>query len=153
MLKYRARFQQFDMPNALGEVNHWWLLTYSHWLAVYMITKQVLRCNQVRSVVLPVEYGNSFVTQGQFSPPTIVIARFICLCVCVNHKLVRLLTHQPFKLGSPNLDQRCQRPWLRPPMFCGAITLTLYMVLPLFATRFADYAGDIRVSFIQPRLF
>ena len=28
-----------------------------------------------------------------------------------------------------------------------------YMVLPLFATRFADYAGGIRVSFIQPRLF
>ena len=30
------------------------------------------------------------------------------------------------------------------------ITLTPYMVLPLFATRFADYAGGIRVSFIQP---
>ena len=28
------------------------------------------------------------------------------------------------------------------------ITLTLYMVLPLFATRFTDYAGGIRVSFI-----
>ena len=33
------------------------------------------------------------------------------------------------------------------------ITLTLYMVLPLFATRFADYAGGIWVSLIQPRLF
>ena len=33
------------------------------------------------------------------------------------------------------------------------ITLTPYMVLPLFATRFAVYAGGIRVSFIQPRLF
>ena len=32
------------------------------------------------------------------------------------------------------------------------ITLTLYMVLPLFVTRFADYAGGIRLSFIQPRL-
>ena len=29
-----------------------------------------------------------------------------------------------------------------------SITLTPYMVLPLFATRFADYAGGIRVSFI-----
>ena len=28
------------------------------------------------------------------------------------------------------------------------ITLTPYMVLPLFATRFADHAGGIRVSFI-----
>ena len=33
------------------------------------------------------------------------------------------------------------------------ITLTPYMVLPLFATRFADYTEGIRVSFIQPRLF
>ena len=33
------------------------------------------------------------------------------------------------------------------------ITLTPYMVLPLFATRFADYAGGIWVSFMQPRLF
>ena len=29
-----------------------------------------------------------------------------------------------------------------------SITLTPYMVLPLFATRFADYTGGIRVSFI-----
>ena len=34
-----------------------------------------------------------------------------------------------------------------------AITLTPHMVLPLFATRFAEYAGGIRVSFIQQRLF
>ena len=32
------------------------------------------------------------------------------------------------------------------------ITLTPYMVLPLFATRFVEYAGGIRVSFIQPRI-
>ena len=31
--------------------------------------------------------------------------------------------------------------------------LTPYIVLPLFATRFADYAGGIRVSYTQPRLF
>ena len=30
----------------------------------------------------------------------------------------------------------------------NSITLTPYMVLPLFATRFADYTGGIRVSFI-----
>ena len=35
----------------------------------------------------------------------------------------------------------------------ASITLTPYMVLPVFATRFADYAGGIRVSFIQPHLF
>ena len=32
--------------------------------------------------------------------------------------------------------------------YLPTITLTPYIVLPLFATRFADYAGGIRVSFI-----
>ena len=32
------------------------------------------------------------------------------------------------------------------------IMLTPYMVLPLFTTRFADYACGTRVSFIQSRL-
>ena len=34
----------------------------------------------------------------------------VCLCVspCVNHLLVRARTRDPFKLGSPNLDQRCK---------------------------------------------
>ena len=36
-------------------------------------------------------------------------------------KFVRAITHQPFKLGSPNLDQRCKRPWLRSLLFCGMI--------------------------------
>ena len=35
----------------------------------------------------------------------------------------------------------------------ASIMLTPYMVLPLFATRSATYAGGIRFSFIQPRLF
>ena len=43
----------------------------------------------------------------------------VCLCVCVNHLLVRVMTRDPFKLGSPNLDQRCKRPWLRSLWFCG----------------------------------
>ena len=50
-------------------------------------------------------------TRGQFWPSGIVVA-CVCLCVCVsvNHELVRAIIHQPFKLGSPNLDQRCKRP-------------------------------------------
>ena len=35
----------------------------------------------------------------------------------------------------------------------GSIMSTPYMVLPLFATRFAAYAGGNQVSFTQPRLF
>ena len=30
-------------------------------------------------------------------------------------------TYTTFKLGSPNLDQRCKRPWLRALLFCGMI--------------------------------
>ena len=36
-------------------------------------------------------------------------------------ELVRAIIHQPFKPGSPNLDQRCKRPWLRSLLFCGVI--------------------------------
>ena len=51
----------------------------------------------------------------------------VCVCVClsVNHQLVRAVTHQPFKLKSPNLDQRCKRPWLRSLLFSGMIDLEL----------------------------
>ena len=47
----------------------------------------------------------------------------VCVCVClsVNHQLVRAVTHQPFKLESPNLDQRCKKPWLRSLLFFGMI--------------------------------
>ena len=34
-------------------------------------------------------------------------------------KFVRAITHHPFKLGSPNLDHRCKRPWLRSLLFLG----------------------------------
>ena len=51
----------------------------------------------------------------------------VCLsvCLCVNHLLVRAITRDPFKLGSPNLDRRCKRPWLRSLLFLGAIDLDL----------------------------
>ena len=51
----------------------------------------------------------------------------VCVCVClsVNHQLVRAITHQPFKLEPPNLDQRCKRPWLRSLLFFGAVDLEL----------------------------
>ena len=57
-------------------------------------------------------------TRGQFWPSGIVIA-CVCgsVCVCINHELVRTITHRPFKLGSPNLDQRCKTPWFRSLLF------------------------------------
>ena len=63
-------------------------------------------------------------TRGQFWPSGIVVA-CVCVCLSVNHQLVRAITHQPFKLESPNLDQRWKRPWLRSLLFCGTIDLEL----------------------------
>ena len=65
-----------------------------------------------------------FFTRGQFWPSGIVVA-CVCVCVSVNHEIVRAITRQPFKLGSPNFDQRCKRPWLRAPLFCGMIDCDL----------------------------
>ena len=51
----------------------------------------------------------------------------VCVRVClsVNHQLVRAITHQLFKLESPNLDQRCKRPRLRSLLLLGTIDLEL----------------------------
>ena len=51
----------------------------------------------------------------------------VCVCVrpCVNHELVRAITHDPYQLGSPNLDRKCKRPWLRSLLFLGVIDLNL----------------------------
>ena len=67
-------------------------------------------------------------TRGQFWPSGIVIACVcgsVCPCVCSNHELVRTITHRPFKLGSPNLDQRCKTPWFGSLLFLGMIDLDL----------------------------
>ena len=47
----------------------------------------------------------------------------VCVCMCLS---VRAITHQPFKLESPNLDQRCKIPWWRSLLFCGEIDLDLH---------------------------
>ena len=68
---------------------------------------------------------DSFFTHGQYWPPGIVVACVhpsVCLSVT---KFVRAITHHPFKLGSPNLDHRCKRPWLRSLLFWGVIDLDL----------------------------
>ena len=40
-------------------------------------------------------------------------------------ELVRVITHHPFKLRPPNLDQRCKTPWLRCLLFWGLIELDM----------------------------
>ena len=60
-------------------------------------------------------HGFPRITTVFFNPGIVVVC--ICLYVsvrpCVNLELVRAITHHPLKLGSPNLDHRCKRPWLR----------------------------------------
>ena len=57
----------------------------------------------------------------------VCVCVYVCVCVCVsvNHELVQVIIHQPFKLGSPNLVQRSKTPWLRSLLFLGAIDLDL----------------------------
>ena len=54
----------------------------------------------------------------------------LCVCqsvsLCVNHLLVRAITRDQFKLGSPNLKHWCKRPWLRSLLFLGGV-IDLYL--------------------------
>ena len=68
---------------------------------------------------------NSFLPEASFGLRVLLLPAYVYVCVSVNHELVRAIIHQPFKLGSPNLDQRCKRPWLRALLFCGTIDLDL----------------------------
>ena len=65
--------------------------------------------NQIISALDP----KTIFTQGQFWPSGIVVA-CVCPSVCVP---VRTINRDPFKLESPNLDQRYKRPWLRSLLF------------------------------------
>ena len=55
----------------------------------------------------------------------------VCVRVSVNHELVRAIIHQPFKLVSPNLDQRCKSPRLRSLFFVGWLTVIFKVKLNL----------------------
>ena len=52
--------------------------------------------------------------------PPVVLSSPASVCPCINHLFVRAITRDPFKLGSPNLNQRCKRPWSRSVLFWGA---------------------------------
>ena len=78
---------------------------------------------------------NDHSTINPFYPRPVLVIRYcrclrLCVCVfpcvslCANHLLVRAITLGLFKLWSPNLDQRCKRPWSRSYCFGGHVTLT-----------------------------
>ena len=62
---------------------------------------------------------------GLSSPASVCVCVCLSVGLCANHLLVRAITRDPFKLGSPNLDQRCKRPWLKTLSFRGAIDLDI----------------------------
>ena len=59
---------------------------------------------------------------------------------CVNHLLVRAITRDPFKPGSPNLNHRCKRPWLRSLLFWGWLTFT-FKVKFTFEIKFTPFSA------------
>ena len=67
----------------------------------------------------------SFLPKASFGLSVLLLHASVCLSVCVNHLFVHAITRDPFKLGSPNLDQRCKTPWLRSLLLGGAIDFDL----------------------------
>ena len=49
----------------------------------------------------------------------------VCICMCGNHLFVRAITCHPFKLESPNLDQKSKTLWLRSLLFWGVFDIEL----------------------------
>ena len=66
-----------------------------------------------------------FLPEASFGLRVLSSPASVGLCVCINHELVRTITHRLFKLGSPNLDQRCKTPWFGFLLFLGMIDLDL----------------------------
>ena len=82
-----------------------------------------------------------FLPEASFGLRVLLLPASVCVCVhvCVNPQLVHAMTHHPFKLGSPNLDQRCKRPWLRSLLFCGMIDRDLQGQIELQRKKFTPF--------------
>ena len=94
---------------------------YDCWSKKYSFYSWLLFTPGPRQITILMFGNKALFTRGQFWPSGIVVT---CVCPSVT-KFVRAITHYPFKLGSPNLDQRCKRPWLRSLLFCGMIDCDL----------------------------
>ena len=94
-------------------------------LHVIIIISWLILCNAIGLNYIVIDYNyiaTIFFTRGQFWPSGIVVACvYVCVRASVNHEFVRAISHQPFKLGSPNWDQRCKIPCLRALLFCGMV--------------------------------
>ena len=65
-----------------------------------------------------------------FGPWVLSLPGSVCVCVCVclsvcQIRVVHAITHHPFKLESPTLDQKMQNILLKVPIICGLIDRNL----------------------------
>ena len=71
---------------------------------------------------------NTFLPEASFGLRVLSSAVSVGLwsvCVCINHELVRTITHRSFTLGSPDWDQRFKTPRFRTLLFFGMIDIDL----------------------------
>ena len=93
--------------------------------------KCVLAVKCCRDIILPINvevlrFAKMYINV-LFYPRPVLAFGYLSLPPSVSPsvtKFVRAITHHPFKLGSPNLDHRCKRPWLRSLLFLGWLTMT-----------------------------
>ena len=77
---------------------------------------------QCYNMTIDIYYFFSFLPEASFGLRVLSLPASVRPSVSPSvTKFVRAIAHQPFKLGSLNLDQRCKRPWLRSLLFCGKI--------------------------------
>ena len=89
---------------------------------LYLMTKW-FNCHEMKKGMYPFNIGLTCSHHFYSRHPGKVIT-CICLCVhvclsvclCIDRKLVCMITHHPFKLGSPNINQRCIRTWFKVPI-------------------------------------
>ena len=92
-----------------------------------------------RNMQTRVAEGMRILTQGQFWPLRIVVAP-VCVSMCPSvTKFVRAISHEPFKLGSPNLIQRCKTNCLRSLWFCGTFDLDLQGQIELLSQNLPHF--------------
>ena len=104
-----------------NEFKNYTFLSFHFWYVNIPQGEGVLHITFVIVPHLICAYYDDLISDLDLFYPRLVLAFGYCrclrlcvsVCVCVKHLLVRVITWDPFKLGSPNLDQRCKRSWLR----------------------------------------
>ena len=122
MSKHRPTMLSLDGDLALGTQICFVRLVRHYTLRFNEVERGVYWFHVRPPVRLPVCGKKSCLFVAMFYPRPVLAFEYcrclrlsvcVSVCVCINHLLVRAITHHPFKLGSPNFDHRCKRSWLR----------------------------------------